>query len=134
MSPVCEIAESCGPKTGLFSVTGVCVDPITDKVVVNSASRLPGGKAGQFIFNRTDSGDVPPQAVIAGPHTGIIRPWGITCDPQDGKIFVAVENNYFGLGAYKQAQPRAGFNPAKARVLNAAAQVITHNRRSVLFG
>ena len=82
-----------GPKTGLLFVVGVAVDPVHDRIVAASTSSVPGGQSGLFIFKRTDQGDVTPQAVIAGPHTGIVRPWQLAMDAAKGRIFVAAINN-----------------------------------------
>jgi DNA-binding beta-propeller fold protein YncE len=82
-----------GPKTGLLFVVGVAVDPVHDRIVAASASNIQGGKSGLFIFARTDQGDVAPRAVIAGPNTGIVRPWQLAIDASHGKIFVAAINN-----------------------------------------
>ncbi len=82
-----------GPKTGLLFIVGVAVDPIHDRIVAASASSVPGGTTGLFFFGRTDSGDISPRAVIAGPHTGIVRPWQLAIDPSLGGVFVAAINN-----------------------------------------
>jgi len=82
-----------GPKTGLLFVVGVAVDPVHARIVAASTSSVPGGRTGLFIFKRTDQGDVMPQAVIAGPHTGIVRPWQLAMDAVKGRIFVAAINN-----------------------------------------
>ena len=78
-----------GPKTKLDEVRGVAVDPDRNVIVVSSRSRtLP---TGIFVFHRTDDGDVAPQAIIAGPKTGIVRIRQIAV--YEGRIFVAVKNN-----------------------------------------
>jgi DNA-binding beta-propeller fold protein YncE len=82
-----------GPKTGLLFIVGVAVDPVHDRIVAASASSVRGGTTGLFIFGRTDNGDVPPRAVIAGPHTGIVRPWQLAIEPSLGRVFVAAINN-----------------------------------------
>jgi DNA-binding beta-propeller fold protein YncE len=82
-----------GPKTGLLFIVGVAVDPIHDRIVAASASSVPGGATGLFIFARTAEGDVPPLGVIAGPRTGIVRPWQLAIDPALGRVFVAAINN-----------------------------------------
>jgi DNA-binding beta-propeller fold protein YncE len=82
-----------GPNTGLLFIVGVAVDPVNDRIVAASASSVRGGTTGLFIFNRTDHGDVAPRAVIAGPHTGIVRPWQLAIDPTRGHVFLAAINN-----------------------------------------
>lgn len=82
-----------GSKTGLLFIVGVAVDPIHDRIVAASASSVPGGKSGLFIYGRTDQGNVAPRAVIAGPHTGIVRPWQLAMEAEQGNIFVAAINN-----------------------------------------
>src|SRR6266404_8006140 len=80
-----------GPHTGLDEVRGVAVDPVHNLLIVSSRSN--SGATGVFIFNRTDDGDVAPRAVIAGPHTGILRIRQVDVDSEQGEIFVAVKNN-----------------------------------------
>jgi len=82
-----------GPKTGLLFIVGVAVDPLHDRIVAASASSVKGGTTGLFIFNRTAQGDIAPRGVIAGPRTGIVRPWQLALDPQLGNVFVAAINN-----------------------------------------
>jgi len=82
-----------GPKTGLLFIVGVAVDPVHDRIVAASASSVPGGTTGLFIFDRTANGDVAPLGVIAGPRTGIVRPWQLAIDPNLGRVFVAAINN-----------------------------------------
>jgi DNA-binding beta-propeller fold protein YncE len=82
-----------GPRTGLLFLVGVAVDPVHDRLIAASAASVPGRKTGLFIFGRTDNGDVAPRAVIAGPKTGIVRPWQLASDPEQGRIFVAAINN-----------------------------------------
>jgi DNA-binding beta-propeller fold protein YncE len=82
-----------GPKTRLLMIVGVAVDPVHDRLVAASASSVRGGMTGLFVFGRTDQGDVAPRSMIAGPRTGIIRPWQVAIDPAQGKIFAAAINN-----------------------------------------
>jgi len=82
-----------GPKTGLLFIVGVAVDPVHDRIVAASASSVRGGTTGLFIFNRIDQGDVAPRGIIAGPRTGIVRPWQLAVDPAQGNVFVAAINN-----------------------------------------
>jgi DNA-binding beta-propeller fold protein YncE len=82
-----------GPKTGLLFIVGVAVDPVHDRIVAASVSSVRGGKTGLFIFGRTEDGDVTPVGLIAGPHTGIVRPWQLAIDPALGRVFVAAINN-----------------------------------------
>jgi hypothetical protein len=82
-----------GPKTGLLFIVGVAVDPVHDRIVAASASSVRGGKTGLFIFGRTDDGDVTPVGLIAGPHTGMVRPWQLAIDAALGRVFVAAINN-----------------------------------------
>ncbi len=99
-----------GPATGLLFIVGVAVDPIHDRLVAASASSVPGGTTGLFIFGRTDEGDVAPRAVIAGPRTGIVRPWQLAVDSSQGKIFVAAINNE-NHPPYQLETPRQGLRP-----------------------
>jgi len=49
------------------------------------------------VWNITDSGDVPPWAIIKGPFSGLLHPVGLALSPQDGEIFVSdsVRNGLF---------------------------------------
>ncbi len=100
-----------GPKTGLLDIDGVAVDPIRNLLFASSTSQI-GGQTGVFIFNRTDNGDVAPRGVIAGPKTGILRPWQLAVDPEKGRIYVAAINNQYHA-PYKLARPREGFEAPK---------------------
>jgi DNA-binding beta-propeller fold protein YncE len=95
-----------GPRTGLLFVVGVAVDPTHDRLIAASAASVPGKKTGLFIFGRTEQGDVAPRAVIAGPKTGIVRPWQLASDPAQSKVFVAAINNE-SRPPYELEKPRA---------------------------
>src|SRR5581483_250923 len=74
-----------GPKSKIGHVVGIGVDPATDLMAVSNSAEV-------LIFNRTDSGDVPPRAVIEGPHTGIKdEPWELHV--YKGKIYLASSNH-----------------------------------------
>jgi DNA-binding beta-propeller fold protein YncE len=77
----------------LLFIVGVAVDPVHDRIVASSASSVRGGATGLFIFGRTDEGDVAPRGLIAGPQTGIVRPWQLAMDATRGRIYVAAINN-----------------------------------------
>ena len=73
-----------GPDTQLEAVYGIAVDPINDILVIglNSGFGTYGASIGRsrdpekgaiLMFNRTDSGNVKPRAVIRGPKSGIVR-------------------------------------------------------------
>jgi len=49
------------------------------------------------VWNITDSGDVPPRAVIGGPFSGLLHPTGLALDPAHGELFVTdgVRNGLF---------------------------------------
>ncbi len=72
-----------GPDTQLERVYGIAVDPVNDILVIGLNSDFgttepnedPANleKGAILVFNRTDSGNTPPRAVIRGPNSGIIR-------------------------------------------------------------
>ncbi|MGH9325901.1 MAG: hypothetical protein ACRD2B_04330 [Terriglobia bacterium] len=107
---VAPIRVITGKKTGLVDITGVGVDPIHNLIVVSSTAEIKGYQTGLFIFDRTANGNVAPKAVIAGPKTGIIRPWQLAIDSAQGKIFAALVNNLY-FAPYTLAKPTAGLNP-----------------------
>jgi DNA-binding beta-propeller fold protein YncE len=79
------------PKTG-FWIVGTAVDPVRNLLVVALRLRV-GGQGALYVYNRTDTGDVNPRAVITGPKTGILSPWQI--EIHDGKIYAALANNVY---------------------------------------
>ncbi len=85
-----------GPKTQIRNIYGMSVDSVHNLIVI--ANRVDtGGRAstdGILIFNRTDSGDVAPRAVIAGPRTGIIKIRQVVVDEERGQIFATIKNNF----------------------------------------
>ena len=64
-----------GPDTQLNFANSIAVDPINNILVVGLNKRWPSDRdnGALLIFNRTDSGNVKPRAVIRGPKSGIIR-------------------------------------------------------------
>lgn len=71
-----------GPDT-LLGADALTVDPVHDLLIVagpRPKGKVEAGASGEasgqvLIFNRTDSGNVKPRSVIAGPKTKITRPW-----------------------------------------------------------
>ena len=61
-----------GPDTRLIRAGSLAVDPVNDLIVVGF-SPYEDQTGGLLIFNRTDSGNVKPRAVIQGPKTEIHR-------------------------------------------------------------
>lgn len=75
-----------GPRTELGHVVGLAVDPDRNLLAVANTQEI-------LIFNRTDSGNVPPRARIAGPKTGITdEPWQM--EFYKGRIFLAASNHF----------------------------------------
>jgi hypothetical protein len=63
-----------GPDTQLKEADSLAVDPVNNIIVVSSSqSSNDPENAKILIFNRTDSGNAKPRAVIRGPKSGIIR-------------------------------------------------------------
>ena len=78
-----------GPDTQLRGAQAVAVDAVSNLLVVavgNQRRRGEGPTGSLLIFNRTDSGNVKPRAVITGPKTGIIRFNQIRVYPPKGWI------------------------------------------------
>src|ERR1700730_628685 len=84
-----------GPKTHIDPIFGLAVDSVRNLIIV--ANRIETGgrdsSDGILIFNRTDNGDVAPRAMIAGPHTGIIKIRQVVADEARGQSFVTGQNN-----------------------------------------
>ncbi len=85
-----------GPKTQIKNIYGMSVDALHNLIVVGNRVDTGGRNSndGILIFNRTDSGDVAPRAVIAGPHTGIIKIRQVVVDDARGQIFATIKNNF----------------------------------------
>ncbi len=83
-----------------WSASALAVDPIHNVLVVSgthgsgsenpyTSARSRDRKTGLMIFNRTDSGEAEPKAMIAGPKTGIIGLRQIQVYPKNGWIVVS---------------------------------------------
>ena len=85
-----------GPKTQIRNIYGLSVDSVRNLIVVANRVDLGGRESsdGILIFNRTDTGDVAPRGVIAGPRTGIIKIRQIVVDEERGQIFATIKNNF----------------------------------------
>ena len=103
-----------GPDTQLEAVYGIAVDPINDVLVIGLNSGFGTYRAGLgdsrdpergaiLVFNRTDSGNVTPRAVIRGPKSGIIRINQMQVYPQRKLIVVAMP------GIRDQMEPEGAF-------------------------
>ena len=66
-----------GPNTRLRQVETVAVDPARNLLTVGAdiyaIARGASGGGAIVMFNRSDSGNAKPRAVIQGPNTGIVR-------------------------------------------------------------
>jgi hypothetical protein len=85
-----------GPKTRIRNIYGMTVDSVHNLIIIGNRAETGGRNSndGILIFNRTDSGDVAPKAVIAGPHTGIIKIRQVVADDVRGQIFATIKNNF----------------------------------------
>jgi DNA-binding beta-propeller fold protein YncE len=82
-----------GPQTRIANIYGIAVDPVHDLIFISNRVERAGKPDSIMVYNRTDAGDVPPRAVINGPHTGILRIRQIEVDAERGRVYVAVKNN-----------------------------------------
>jgi len=102
-----------GPKTKIRNIYGITVDSVHNLIIIGNRVDLGGRESedGILIFNRTDSGDVPPRAVIAGPRTGIIKIRQVVVDEERGQIFATIKNNFENYD-FDQQRP-SPWNPDK---------------------
>ena len=103
-----------GENTRLLDVVGLAVDPVRNIIVAASRS---AATIGLLTFNRTDSGDVAPRTVIAGPRSGLAHFRQVAVDPGTGRIFLAQQSMREKLlEPYRLDRPRArgGFEVASA--------------------
>jgi len=93
---IAPIRKLGGPKTQIRNIYGMSVDSVHNVIVVANRVDLGGRESsdGILIFNRTDSGDVPPRAVIAGPRTGIIKIRQVVVDEDLVNISATTKNNF----------------------------------------
>jgi len=93
---------------GKFDAFAVAVDPLNNLLIVSSTlqeGQGGGGGRGQLlIFNRTDSGNTKPRAVIKGPKSGLARAPLMTTHPPRSLILASVRGpvgstgtNYVGV-------------------------------------
>jgi DNA-binding beta-propeller fold protein YncE len=106
-----------GDKTKLLDVVGVAVDPVRNVIVASSRS---ANVIGLVTFNRTDTGNVTPRTVIAGPSTGLGHFRQVAVDPATGRIFLAQQNM-----REKQLESYRGDQPRTAEERQQAAQTST---------
>jgi hypothetical protein len=93
-----------GPATQLRRAESLAVDPVNDVLVVGFNKNNDGDPdASILIFNRTDSGNVKPKAVIHGPKSGIIRINQIAVYPPKKLIVAAMP------GEHDLMEPPAAF-------------------------
>lgn len=91
-----------GPKTQLFEIVGVAVDPKRNLLVV-AQGRSSRGDGALYVFPRTANGNVAPLRTIAGPSTGLIRPFGVAL--YNGQIVVAVRRGDY-IVPYRGGRPK----------------------------
>jgi hypothetical protein len=111
------LRKIAGERTRIRNPYGVTIDGSRNLVFVANRTETGEGREstdGILVFNRTDEGDVPPRAVIAGPHTGILKIRQIVVDEPRGQVFVTVKNNVeyydYDAGRFTPWNPeRTGF-------------------------
>ena len=102
-----------GPDTQLKRVYGIAVDPINNVLVIGLNSNFgtteplvsedSKEKGAILVFNRTDSGNVKPRAVIRGPKSEIIRINQMQVYPQRRLIVAAMP------GIIDDMEPKGAF-------------------------
>lgn len=86
-----------------WSTGALAVDPVHNLIVASgSLGKGRDRKASLLIFNRTDSGEVSPRAVISGLHTGIQGIRQVQVYPKNGWIIISqtLSGDRFEPGAY----------------------------------
>jgi hypothetical protein len=102
-----------GDKTRLLDVVGVATDPVRNVIVAATRS---ASTIGLVTFNRTDTGNVEPRTVIAGPHTGLGHFRQVAVDSATGRIFLAQQSmREKQLEPYRGDRPRTPEEFEKAR-------------------
>jgi len=85
----------------------VAVDPVHDRIVAASASSVRGGTTGLFYSSAALMyGDIPPRGVIAGPRTGIVRPWQLAVDSRRKRFRCSHQQRKSSAVCARNAQER----------------------------
>lgn len=93
-----------GPNTMLSGDAPIAVDPVHNLLLVGASAGR--GQTRLLIFNRTDSGDAAPKAVIGGPKSHIYGFGGpFTVNPSKGEIIVSVR----GPGPFAELSSEEAF-------------------------
>jgi DNA-binding beta-propeller fold protein YncE len=102
-----------GERTRMLDIVGVAVDPARNVIVASTRS---ANTIGLVTFNRTDTGNVAPRTVIAGPHTGLGHFRQVAIDPGTGRIFLAQQSmREKQLESYRGEVPRTDEEREAAR-------------------
>ena len=82
-----------GPNTGIHDTKGFWVVPERQELI--APIEAPEAQDGRIlgtsfigIWNYSDSGDVPPKAVIKGPATMLIAPRGAALNTRDNELYI----------------------------------------------
>ena len=81
------LARISGANTALLSTRAIAVDAIGNIYATTKGNPLHLQSAVN-VYSAGGSGDLLPNRVIGGPHTGLTNPEGVAVDPK-GKIFVS---------------------------------------------
>ncbi len=106
-------AVIAGPRTGIIRIRQVNLEPERGKIFVAVKNNLDSSKADAAtpspwdpdkvgfigVWDITDTGDVPPRAVIKGPATGLVWPAGVALNPRDREVY-AIDSVRNGLLAF----------------------------------
>ncbi|MBI4483874.1 MAG: hypothetical protein HY652_13430 [Acidobacteria bacterium] len=82
-----------GPNTGIYSTQGFTANPARKEVFCSIEARGSQetrelGNSFVGVWNYTDSGDVPPKAIIKGKDTLLIAPRGVILNPPLKEVYV----------------------------------------------
>ncbi len=92
-----------GPDTMLNGDAPLAVDPVDNLLIVGVGGR---GRSRLLIFNRTDSGNTKPKAVIGGPRSRLYSFGGpFAVYPAKGELMVSVR----GPGPYEELSSDESF-------------------------
>ena len=91
-----------GPRTGIYATKGFAVLPDRKELIATVEARgvqvnRNVGESFVGIWNYTDTGDIPPKAMIKGETTQLIAPRGAALDFAHQEIFIIdkVQNSFF---------------------------------------
>lgn len=92
-----------GPDTKLKRGQAIAVDPVHNVIVVGTNNQFQNHLGALLIYNRTDTGNIKPRAIILGPKAGVQSVNQIVAHSPKGWIVATM------TGDYGEAEPEGAY-------------------------